>query len=253
MMKYYVYILIDPRNSKPFYVGKGSSNRAEWHTTQIKNGSITDNRHKDNIIKKILQARLEPLIHYVYYTDDEDHAYEIETNYILEYGRKNIDEAGILTNICTDNNPPHEEYSTSRREIYRQRMIGNTINTGRIQTTAEKQKRSDSLKRAYDSGERVMSENTRQIISKTHKGKIITETTRKNMRRAAAPRKVNKGKTYEEIYGITVATLMREKIKNRMPTNQKPIIIDGIHYPSITAAARKLTISEYKAKKRNKQ
>jgi len=30
-LKYYVYALIDPRNNKPFYIGKGKDNRIYNH------------------------------------------------------------------------------------------------------------------------------------------------------------------------------------------------------------------------------
>ena len=49
---YYVYALIDPRNNKPFYIGKGKDNRAESHA---KFQSGCNNIHKDNVIRKILK------------------------------------------------------------------------------------------------------------------------------------------------------------------------------------------------------
>lgn len=43
----------------------------------------------------------------LYINLDEVTAYEIEESLIAQYGRKCIDKAGILTNICSANRPPN--------------------------------------------------------------------------------------------------------------------------------------------------
>ncbi len=47
--KYYVYLLIDPRTNKPFYVGKGSGTRAYQHLSDFE----TSNENKQKAISEI--------------------------------------------------------------------------------------------------------------------------------------------------------------------------------------------------------
>ena len=63
MTTYYVYQLVDPRNGLPFYVGKGTGDRAYQHT-KFKDGN--QNPYKERKIKNILKAGLEPLVEFLY-------------------------------------------------------------------------------------------------------------------------------------------------------------------------------------------
>lgn len=102
---YYVYILIDPRNNQPFYVGKGKGHRAKSHLKETKEN--TENMRKFNKIQKIVSAGLSIIVEY--YKKDieiENDAYNIEENLIAKYGRKDYDANGILTNICKNSRPP---------------------------------------------------------------------------------------------------------------------------------------------------
>lgn len=95
---YYVYQLIDPRNNKPFYIGKGSGNRAYQHL-KFKDGNI--NPYKDRKIKRIIQAGLEPIVEFLYQDIvDESHAYDLEEAVIKKIGIQN------LTNMAEDRRPP---------------------------------------------------------------------------------------------------------------------------------------------------
>ena len=101
-MNYYVYILIDPRTNKPFYVGKGKGNRAKFHLKETIETTI--NIRKYNKIQSILKNGLEPKIVYHAIELTEVDAYNAEANLIKQYGRKGYDTHGILLNICDKKN-----------------------------------------------------------------------------------------------------------------------------------------------------
>lgn len=143
--KYYVYAYLDPRDNgefkfgnydfknKPFYIGKGKSDRLDKHLKSIKdkNIDITNNRYKLNVINQIISEGLEPIIIKVVDGLDEKTAYDIETLLIDIMGFR-YNKTGILTNISIGglggdnftNNPNKEEI----REKYRLNAIGTNNN-----------------------------------------------------------------------------------------------------------------------------
>lgn len=113
---YYVYELIDPRVNLPFYVGKGKNKRVYFHLSE-KSRAKSENPKKYDKIQKIRKEGYEPEIKIVEYFENENDAYEYEEKLIKEYGRKNIDEGGTLTNICESSRPPKLKGRTYQ-EIY---------------------------------------------------------------------------------------------------------------------------------------
>ncbi|MBO5478686.1 MAG: hypothetical protein J6A04_03105 [Clostridia bacterium] len=92
-LQYYVYKLIDPRNGKVFYIGKGKGNRVFSHVNgwQGYNYELTqeDEEEKENskmnIISQIKSAGLE-VIHIIHrHGMDENTAFEVESALIDEY------------------------------------------------------------------------------------------------------------------------------------------------------------------------
>lgn len=113
---YYVYELIDPRVSLPFYVGKGKDDRVYFHLSE-KSRAKSDNERKFNKIQKIRKEGYEPEIKIVQYFENENDAYSYEEKLIKKYGRIRYDEGGILTNICESSRPPKLKGKTYQ-EIY---------------------------------------------------------------------------------------------------------------------------------------
>jgi hypothetical protein len=111
-MKYYVYKLVDPRSNQPFYIGKGSGNRA-WTHNEFKDGN--NNFYKDEYIKDLHNNGLEPLVDIVKYFDIETEAYEYEEHLTESIGLDN------LTNIVIGARPPSRqgwkpsEYTLAKR------------------------------------------------------------------------------------------------------------------------------------------
>ena len=123
---YYVYFLVDPEKDQVFYVGKGRKNRAHSHLKGIKSSKRVQDK-----IKSIRLKGLEPSIIFHQVNLTEKIAYEMEKKMILHYGRKGIDENGILMNICEDSRPPVRRFQTqSTRDKISKNMKGK--NKGKI-------------------------------------------------------------------------------------------------------------------------
>lgn len=93
-MKYFVYQLRDPRESEPFYIGKGTSDRPREHFRPC---SLREVSHKTNKIKSVLNSGLEVLIEMVSVGLTEEEALRREVWCIKLWGRRDLGE-GPLTN-----------------------------------------------------------------------------------------------------------------------------------------------------------
>lgn len=150
MTIYYVYQLIDPRSGLPFYVGKGSGDRAYLHA-KFKDGN--NNPHKDRVVRKILNEGLEPIVKYIHRDIvDEAIAYDLETEHIKEIGIKN------LTNICEDANPPVKYGSDNgffgKTHTPENKIKMGNVNRGKdIKTASGKASISASMKNAWQDTE----------------------------------------------------------------------------------------------------
>lgn len=137
---WYIYKLIDPRNGKVFYVGKGKDNRVFEHLKEAESQNIkkisTNDEEEDDIslkiatINKIRSLGLEP-IHIIHRhgMETEDEAYLAEA--VL------IDEIAGLSNIMgghysQDNGPAHvkeliEKYKSETMNL-KHRVLAITVN-----------------------------------------------------------------------------------------------------------------------------
>ena len=113
--EFYVYFLCDPRDGKPFYVGKGTGKRARTHLWA---NSREQNQYKTNKIKALRSEGVEPdVVIAAEGIRDEQFAYDLERAAIRMFGRKGYDPGGILTNVCEDSRPPSHR-DLSYEEIY---------------------------------------------------------------------------------------------------------------------------------------
>lgn len=120
---YYVYQYVDPRSHLPFYIGKGCRDRKYSHLNET--NTTTINMRKHNKIESIKKAGLIPIIEELAWFDKETDAYDFETKLIIKYGRKDIDQGGILTNLTLGNIPPKQKgkrWSNNQRLRHKQRM-----------------------------------------------------------------------------------------------------------------------------------
>ena len=93
-MKYYVYILIDPRNEQPFYVGKGYKNRMMSHESEVRRGQFT-NKEKCETIQSIWDGGLHVKYEQIFVENDAQSRVK-ERELIFKYGRRC--NGGLLTN-----------------------------------------------------------------------------------------------------------------------------------------------------------
>lgn len=152
---FYVYALLDPRTDLPFYIGKGKNDRALEHLKETKEN--TENYKKWAYIQGLRNKGYEPTVKKLYENLDENVAYYLEDILIWKYGRKDIDDRGILTNICEKNIPP------SRK--------------GKILSEETKRKISQTKKG------HIVTENTKQKLSKIFKGKKLSEEHKAKLRK----------------------------------------------------------------------
>ncbi len=88
---FYTYELIDPRNNKPFYIGKGINGRMYNHVYAVKHKIIpNNNKYLYNKLKKILKENLNPIYKKILETNNEQEAFDKEIELIKFYNRKNL-------------------------------------------------------------------------------------------------------------------------------------------------------------------
>lgn len=83
-LKYYVYVYSDPRNDRPFYIGKGYGNRAFAHLTEDSDSA------KVARIREIRKSGHEPNIEVLAFGLDETTAFKVEAAAIDLIGFENL-------------------------------------------------------------------------------------------------------------------------------------------------------------------
>lgn len=104
MENYYVYHLINPITNQVFYVGKGVNGRCYQHLKDTL--ETTHNKRLWGYINNLRASGKEPIIFKLQENLSEDYAYDLEELEIKKYGRKSMDEDGILMNIADGGNKP---------------------------------------------------------------------------------------------------------------------------------------------------
>ena len=92
-LKYYVYRLVDPRNGKTFYIGKGKGNRVFDHVNDALKGDFSEGKAESEKIKTIreISACGLKVIHIIQrYGLDEHEAFIAESVLIDAYSLENL-------------------------------------------------------------------------------------------------------------------------------------------------------------------
>ena len=143
---FYVYMLIDPRNNKPFYIGKGKDNRYLDH---FKENRIKKDKNllKINKIRKIKKLGLEVVVKFYIENVSNITACQIEKNLIEYYGRIDL-KNGILTNLTDGGDGVSGKvFSEIERKKLSEKMLGDkNPNYGNKWTEEQKEKLSEKMK-----------------------------------------------------------------------------------------------------------
>ncbi|GJQ43742.1 MAG: hypothetical protein JETCAE03_32400 [Ignavibacteriaceae bacterium] len=87
---HYTYELINSKDNKVFYVGKGKHKRMYVHYTNIKNGKHLQNKHLENKIKKIIRENHKIIYNKVIQDVSKEVAFAKEKELIKLYGLNNL-------------------------------------------------------------------------------------------------------------------------------------------------------------------
>lgn len=255
MNDYYVYKLVDPRTNLPFYIGKGKDDRAFTH---LKNNSKTCNPRKDNIINEIYSANLEPVVDIFLKNLDEETAYKLEEEIILELGRQGIDDKGILANISLHSQPPSQKGKTrifteehksklsnalkGKSKNYQTWQTGLTKETDeRIARMAEKR---SQIGNPHQIGMKYSQERIDKVRNKL-KGRTVPAEQREKMSLA------KKGRTWEDIFGEEGAEQRRQNsLKGGNHPNAKQINTPEGVFGSVAEASDHFSVSDYTIRQR---
>jgi len=90
MNEFYVYELIDPRNDKPFYIGKGKDKRMYYHYNTVINNRKLNNKYLENKLKQLISENLKPIYVKILESYEEKVCYELEIKRIKEIGKTNL-------------------------------------------------------------------------------------------------------------------------------------------------------------------
>lgn len=135
--RYYVYHIINPLTDRIFYVGKGTGSRCKQHLTDKKEYAF--NKRLNGYIRNLIENNTPPIITKIAENLTEQEAYELEESEIKKYGRRGIDDEGILLNLIESGRPPI--FKGEEHPWY-----------GRSHTDESKRKMSETKKELYKKG-----------------------------------------------------------------------------------------------------
>jgi hypothetical protein len=196
---FFVYGYYDPVTDLPFYFGKGCGERHLDHLSETKDN--TDNHKKWAYIQGLRNAGLEPVVIILSQGLDEDSAYEEEERLILLWGRRGIDEDGVLTNICLANRPPRSEETCKKISLAlkgRPKPPFSAEHRAKLATASRGKKMSLETRAKLSTSHVgiVPSIHARLRARETHTGKVVSESTKQKLREFNLGRK--RGPTSEE-------------------------------------------------------
>ena len=178
--RFYVYHLVDPRTSMPYYVGKGTRNRCNYHFTCPLEKSVNERLYY--FIQKLKDLNVELKVIKIQENLTAEDAYEIEDQEIKKYGRKGFDEGGILLNIVYGgpknfglfgeaNGFYGKKHSPESRKLMSQRQTGKKHS----EETKQKMSRTRRGRKKTEEHKRRIGEKSRQRIHRPESKEKISK------------------------------------------------------------------------------
>jgi len=180
---YYVYELIDPRDNKIFYVGKGHGKRMYIHyKLALKSRKSNLNQKLYEKLKELIKENYKPIYKKIFETYNEKEAYRIEKSKIKKIGLRNL--CNITCGLYRLNYKPSQETKRKLSESHKGQIPWNKgkkgaqipWNKGLTKETDERMKLI-SIKCASKS----LSQETINKLKKSLKGKIPWNKGKKNL------------------------------------------------------------------------
>jgi plasmid stability protein len=185
---YYVYVLARP-DGRPFYVGKGRSDRLNQHEREARRGHRC---HKCNIVRKIWRQGGQVQRYIMLETENEQEALEYEQEVVAMYGRDTLaNRTGGGKGLSGYRHRPETRARMSR--IMKGRSPSPQAHeAARVWHTGRPTPEETRLKISAARKGRVVSAQTRAKLAAAQKGRTVSEKTRQavaegNRRRVWTP------------------------------------------------------------------
>ena len=210
--RHFVYELWVTGQDHPFYVGKATyETRPYAHLTQARRG---DKSLKASIIRKADRNCLAIVVKRVFWSNSEDEIFAEEKRLIAYYGRRGIDDGGILANMTIggDGRCGNAHTAESKAKI-------SAANSGKVRSEQHRKALSDSLRG------REVSEAKRMQISATLKGRPLSEAHKQKLSAAGTGRpcaEETRSKISEAQKGRRVSEERKRKISKTLQGRKKP-------------------------------
>lgn len=262
---FYVYVYLNPRKPgeynygetifdyEPFYIGKGKGNRLYDHWKNVYHKNETSNRHKTGKIRKILAEGIIPIIFPIYQNLPQEVACNIETILINRIGKFD-NKKGPLCNLTDGGDRVINLTEESRRKIS-EKLKGNT-SPMKGKHHKESSKKLLALAASKQMKGIPRTDYEKSCISKAHKGKIVSEETRRkaseshkgqtawNKGKVGAQKAWNKGLT--AIYGVKTYQFLKDRKIVTINNLKSYCIENNLQYASMICIANSGVYGKYK-------
>ena len=173
MMNSYVYTLVDPRNNLPFYVGKGSGERCNFHILEAKY-YVKRKSLKLNKIRKLMSLGMKPIVIKVEEGVSDEQALDLECLLIAE-----MRDLGFKLTNMTDggdgakgykHTEEHKKYVT---QLFKGRIVSEETKQKMRKPKSEEGRKNMALARLTKTYR--PSEETKRKTSEALKGRVFTD------------------------------------------------------------------------------